>query len=167
MEPIKTQLMTVEEINHFFNLPQNNDFTSYFEKYENGVFFMDRNYAYTAYLNTPKISYILKVDADAWRDYISEKNKSIDRPVKIYEEKIEYLLKDTLENSKKILHKTNEIKFYKIVAPNVFPYQLSDEESEFMDGFEEEQYDRPNPYDDIPYLGLRADEQETGHWNID
>lgn len=167
MEQIKTQLMSVDQIKQFFNLPQNNDLSSYFEKYENGVLIMDRNYDYTAYLNTPNILYIVKVQSDTWRDYISEKFKSNDFPIKIFESKIEYLPEDTIENLKKFLNNTNEIKFYKIVAPNCFPYRLSDEESKFMDGFEEEQYDRRNPYDDIPYLGLRADEQETGYLNLD
>jgi hypothetical protein len=169
MEPIKTQLMTLEQINQLLYLPLNNDFTSHFEKYENGVFVMDRNHEYTAFINSSNILYVVKIGGETWRDYISSKYKSKGGAMKIYEEKIDNLLIETREKSKSYLEKSNIVKCYKILGPNVSIYRLDDEESEIIaESEKQEKYkDRQNPSDEISYLGLRADEFETGYWNLD
>ncbi len=156
--------LRLTEINQLFGLSLNNDFSSYIEKYDNGVPVMDRNYNYTAYFRNSEISYIIELSSDALSKIERELFSPILRLIKIKDGKNS---QEKLDKAKKKFNSTI-IECYYIVTTNVFFQYLDDEESELykeLDNQKDENY--PDIYDDIPYLGLPEDEQETGHWNID
>lgn len=161
------QILLLEEINKIFGLPVDNDFSNYIEKYDNGVFRTDRNFEYTAYINNSIKTFIVSFKSELWHKYISQKSKISCVRLKLYKIDLEYIGKLKLDYVK--LHFNNsEIACFKIVTTNVYMNFLDDEEAEFFEA-DRSQIEPPDfdPSANIPYLGLRNDEHDTGHWNID
>jgi hypothetical protein len=158
--------LKLTEINQLFGLSPNNDFLSYIEKYDNDVPLMDTNDRFTAYFRNSEISYVIVFSSDALSK-IRNRKEEVSPILRLIETREGYTLQEKLDKAKKKFNSAI-IKYYEVFTTNVFVNYLDDEESELYEKWDnqrEESY--PDIYDDIPYLGLPEDEQETGHWNID
>lgn len=158
--------LTLSEINQRFGLSPNNDFSKYIEKYDNGIPLMDRNYRYTAYFRNSEISYVIEFSSDALSKIRNSKEED-SLILRLIKTKEGYTPQEKLDKAKKKFN-SSIINYYEIVTTNVFVSYLDDEESELYEECDKQNDGSyPDIYDDIPYLGLPEDEQETGHWNID
>jgi hypothetical protein len=166
MERANTENLTLQEINQRFGLPEDNDFSKYFDKYDNGLLRLDRNYMYTAYFSSSSVTYIITIWGDTWTNYISNNKKKDSSRLKLCKVKDGFISKEKLEKAK-LEFNNSVIECYSIASPNVsISYYVVD--SEVFDALEKQiKPSDNNPYDDIPYLGLPDYEKETGHWNID
>lgn len=168
MKPILTEKLNLNQINSRFGLLPEDDILNYLERYDNGVEIMDDNYEFTGYHFSSGITFIVLFTHDAWKVYFSFKKSGVSDFLKIYKLDEKYVNKNKIKNAKQKF-KNKNIEIYRIITKNVY---VVDDEADFLEGREREREREVNepkydPYDDIPYLGLRDDEQETGHWNID